>query len=123
MLTKKAINEYVIPSYRRLGEFLRDEYLKHGRNTSGVGALRNGKEFYLHCVRYWTTTQLSPDEIYAIGETEVARIRAEMEQTKREMGFAGDLQAFFEYLRTIRPSSRLKRQTRSFNFLLQFKGS
>lgn len=97
---EKAINEYVIPSYRRLGEFLRDEYLKHGRSTSGVGALPNGKEFYLHCVRYWTTTQLSPDEIYAIGEAEVARIRAEMEQTKREMGFAGDLQAFFEDLRT-----------------------
>jgi uncharacterized protein (DUF885 family) len=97
---KQAITEYIIPSYRRLGEFLRDEYLPHGRSTSGIGSLPNGKEYYQHCVRYWTTTRLTPDEIYRIGESEVARIRAEMEQVKREMGFEGELSDFFQYLRT-----------------------
>jgi uncharacterized protein (DUF885 family) len=97
---ERAITEHLFPSYRRLGEFLRDEYLAHGRSTSGIGALPNGKEYYQHCVRYWTTTRLTPDEIYKIGEGEVARIRAEMEQVKKEMGFEGELQAFFQYLRT-----------------------
>lgn len=97
---ERAITEHLFPSYRRLGEFLRDEYLPHGRSTSGIGSLPNGKEYYQHCVRYWTTTRLTPDEIYKIGEGEVARIRAEMEQVKKEMGFEGELQAFFQYLRT-----------------------
>ena len=95
-----AINEHAMPAYRRLGEFLRDEYLEKARTTSGISDLPNGKEHYQYCVRYWTTTSLTPDEIFARGESEVARIRSEMESVRLQMRFDGDLTAFFEDLRT-----------------------
>ncbi|MFN9913740.1 MAG: DUF885 domain-containing protein, partial [Pirellulaceae bacterium] len=92
--------EHLIPTYRRLGEFLRDEYLPAARTTAGVGDLPGGQDYYRYCVRYWTTTNLTPDEVYAIGEAEVARIRQAMEGVRMEMAFDGDLLAFFRYLRT-----------------------
>ncbi len=96
----KAIAAQAMPAYRRLGAFLRDEYLSKTRATSGVGALANGKDYYRYCVRFWTTTSLTPDEIFAMGESEVARIRNEMELVRQQMRFEGDLSAFFEDLRT-----------------------
>ncbi|MDZ4852907.1 MAG: DUF885 domain-containing protein [Pirellulaceae bacterium] len=97
---QRAVAELVIPAYRRMGVFLRDEYLPKTRTTSGVSTLPNGKDYYRYCVRYWTTTTLTPDEIYAIGEREVARIRNEMELVRQQMRFEGDLTEFFEDLRT-----------------------
>lgn len=96
-----AIEEKIIPTYRQLGEFLRDEYLPHARESTGILALEGGREQYQYWVRYWTTTDLTPDEIFALGEQEVARITAEMEQVKQRMGY-GDkpLAEFFEFLRS-----------------------
>lgn len=54
-----------------------------------------GKEMYAYLAKFWTTTDLTPDEIYAIGESEVARIRSEMERVKTETGFKGTLKEFF----------------------------
>jgi uncharacterized protein (DUF885 family) len=100
MAYRAMIAEHLIPTYRRLGEFLRDEYLPAARTTAGVGDLPGGQDYYRYCVRYWTTTNLTPDEVYAIGEAEVARIRQAMEGVRMEMAFDGDLLAFFRYLRT-----------------------
>lgn len=47
-----------------------------------------------------TTTDLTPDQIHQIGLKEVARIRAQMEKIKDEVGFKGDLKAFFADLRS-----------------------
>jgi uncharacterized protein (DUF885 family) len=96
----KAILEHAMPAYRRLGEFLRDEYMPKTRLTSGVGVLPNGQDYYRYCVRYWTTTSLTPDEIFSMGESEVARIRNEMEWVRQQMRFEGDLKEFFKDLRT-----------------------
>lgn len=95
-----AISTHITPAYRRLGNFLQDEYLPQARSTSGVSDLPNGQAYYRHCVRYWTTTSLTPDEIFDIGENEVERIRKQMEKVKSEMGFAGPLKDFFTYLRS-----------------------
>ncbi len=95
-----AIEQQVMPAYQRLGEFLRDEYLPHGRWTSGIGALTDGRAQYAYWVRYWTTTQMTPDEIFELGQQEVARISQEMEKTKVQMNFDGSLAEFFEFLRT-----------------------
>jgi uncharacterized protein (DUF885 family)/acetyl esterase/lipase len=97
---RRAISEQVIPSYRRLGEFLRDEYLPAARESTGISALEGGREQYQYWVRYWTTTDLTPDQIFELGEQEVQRITAEMEQVKAEMGFSGSLAEYFEYLRS-----------------------
>jgi uncharacterized protein (DUF885 family) len=97
---RQSIIDHVIPAFRSLGEFLRDEYLAKARTTSGISELPGGREWYRYCVRYWTTTDMTPDEIFAIGEKEVSRIEAEMESVKKEMGFDGSLVDFFRYLRT-----------------------
>lgn len=97
---KAAITDKIIPAYRRLGEFLESEYLPKARESSGISALAGGREQYRYWVSRWTTTSLSPDEIFAIGESEVARIRQEMEAIREEMKFSGNLKAFFEFLRT-----------------------
>jgi len=95
----EAINQSLMPSYRSLGEYLRDEYLPSCRETTGICDLPDGKKHYLYWTKYWTTTNLHPDEIFQIGESEVARIRAEMEIVKKQMNFDGDLASFFAFLR------------------------
>ncbi|SEW02904.1 Uncharacterized conserved protein, DUF885 familyt [Chitinophaga sp. YR573] len=95
-----TIEQYVLPSYAKLKQFLQTEYLAKARTSSGLDSLPNGKEWYAYLIRSWTTTSLTPDEIFAIGEKEVARIRGEMETVKTSTGFKGDLPAFFNFLRT-----------------------
>lgn len=95
-----AIEQFVLPAYTRLHDFFLKEYLPAARTTSGIGALPDGKEWYAFLIRYWTTTNLTPDEIYATGEKEVARIRREMDSVKNNTGFKGDLTAFFNFIRS-----------------------
>jgi uncharacterized protein (DUF885 family) len=75
--------------------------------TSGVGALPNGAAYYRERLANQTTTALSADEIHQIGLTEVARLRGEMEAIRREVGFPGDLKAFFAELREKKDDRRL----------------
>ncbi len=96
---KKAILTELVPAYKKLGNFLKTEYLPKARTTSGIGALPNGKDWYAYQVRFWTTTNKTPEEIFDLGEKEVARIRGEMETVKNQVGFKGDLNAFFDYLK------------------------
>lgn len=96
----KAIAGELLPAYRRLHDFLAKDYLPAARDTIAATALPNGAAWYAHQVRMHTTTTLAPDEIHQIGLDEVKRIRAEMEQVKARLGFTGDLQAFFEFLRS-----------------------
>ena len=97
---KKAILTELVPSYQKLGTFMKNEYLPKSRATSGIDAVPGGKEIYAFDVKYETTTDKTPAEIYQIGLSEVARIRTQMEQIKTEVGFKGDLPAFFKYLNT-----------------------
>ncbi|HVG17339.1 MAG TPA: DUF885 domain-containing protein [Chitinophagaceae bacterium] len=89
-----AIQQKIVPAYQRLLRFLQNEYLEHTRPTVGLLALQGGKEEYAFLVKAYTTTNLSPDEVFAIGESEVKRIHTEMEKVKQQVGFAGDLKAF-----------------------------
>lgn len=95
-----TISTQIIPAYKRLALFLQNDYLPKARTTTGISDIPGGKEVYNYLVRYWTTTNKTPDEIYNTGLAEVARIRSEMEKTKASTGFTGDLKAFFFYMRT-----------------------
>lgn len=95
-----AISQEVIPSYKKLGDFLKNEYLPKARLTSGINDVPDGNEYYKYLITYWTTTNESADEIYKMGLSEVKRIRDEMERVKNEVGFKGDLKAFFEFMKT-----------------------
>jgi len=89
----------VLPAYRRLHDFLKDEYLPKARDSIALSELPNGAEWYAYLARYYTTTSLTPEEIHELGLGEVARIRGEMERISRQLGHAGDLRGFFDALR------------------------
>ncbi|MBC6607564.1 DUF885 domain-containing protein [Hymenobacter sp. BT188] len=97
---QQAIKEQVVPTYQKLHDFLKNEYLPKARTTTGISAVPGGADMYRYAVKYWTTTDKTPDQIYQTGLSEVKRIRAEMEKIKTEVGFKGDLNAFFTYLNT-----------------------
>lgn len=94
------INTQLVPSYKKLGDFLKNEYLPKARTTTGVNALPNGKAYYDYMVKYWTTTDKTSEEIYNTGLAEVKRIRGLMEHIKDSLQFKGDLNAFFAFMKT-----------------------
>ena len=96
---KKAIMTELVPTYRKMGNFLATEYLPKSRATSGINAVPGGPEMYRYYASYWTTTEKTPAEIHALGLREVARLRAEMERMKMQLGFKGTLRQFFESLK------------------------
>lgn len=93
---KKAIDSIVNPSYAKLHEFFEKEYLPESRATSGLKDIPGGSEYYNYCIRFWTTTGMTPDSIYNTGLSEVARIEGEMNKVKDQVGFKGGMQAFFQ---------------------------
>jgi len=95
-----AISTVIIPTYKRLGDFLQNEYLSKARTTSGYSAMPGGAEWYAYLVRQQTTTNKTPEEVYQTGLKEVSRIKSEMDSIKNLVGFKGDLRAFFEYMKT-----------------------
>ena len=96
---RAAIASAVIPAYRDFQAFFRNEYMPGARETIGASALPNGKSYYADLVCYYATDEISPDEVHAIGLSEVARIRAEMEQTMRAAKFTGSFADFLVFLR------------------------
>lgn len=94
-----AIDSFIVPSYKKLAVFFKEQYLPKARTTTGYKDLPNGEKMYDYLIRYWTTTNKNADEIYNTGLAEVKRIRTEMERIKDSVGFKGDLKAFFEYMK------------------------
>ncbi|MFV8362877.1 DUF885 domain-containing protein [Flavobacterium sp. ZT3P35] len=94
-----TINDKLIPQYKKMADFLNKEYLPASRTTSGIGSLPFGKDLYAAYVKQWTTTDMTPDAIHELGLKEVARLTAEMEKVKTQVGFKGTLIEFFEEVR------------------------
>lgn len=97
---KRALAKHALPALEKLRRFVVEEYEPKARATIGLSALPDGPAWYAFNARRSTTTDLSPEEIHAIGLAEVKRLRAEMERVMRETGFKGTLAQFFEHLRT-----------------------
>nr|WP_295078629.1 DUF885 domain-containing protein [uncultured Roseateles sp.] len=102
---RKTWREQLQPSMSALLRFLQQDYLPHTRASAGLGALPNGAAWYAMRVREATTTSLTPEAIHQLGLAEVARIHAEMDKLKPQLGGSGPLSAFLaEYNR--RPALR-----------------
>jgi uncharacterized protein (DUF885 family) len=102
-LQKEAVDvlqSEVLPSLRKLRDFWVREYYPKTRQAIAWTSVPQGREWYAHLVRQQTTTDLTADEIHALGHAEVARIRGEMESIKTQTGFEGTLEEFFAFLRT-----------------------
>ena len=97
---QQTIADGVVPAYKRFLTFFEGEYLPACFDEVGAWQLPRGEEFYALRCRVYTTTNLTPDEIHAIGLGEVARIRKEMEAIQKQVGFEGSFQQFLHSLRT-----------------------
>jgi uncharacterized protein (DUF885 family) len=95
----EAIAEHVVPGYEAFLRFMTSEYLPACRGSIGASALPQGREFYRHRVRKFTTLDLTPEEVHETGVSEVARIRAEMEEIIEKVKFDGDFASFLRFLR------------------------
>lgn len=95
---RTALGAEVLPAYRRLADFVERDYLPAARTSVGWSDLPNGPDWYRWRVREATTMDLAPAQIHALGLAEVARIRREMTAVKDQVGFQGDLDAFFAHL-------------------------
>jgi uncharacterized protein (DUF885 family) len=85
-----AITGKIVPAYRRMRAFVVDEYLPRCRTSHGWSALPHGRAWYAHAVRVSTTTELTPGEVFELGQAEVARIRAAMQALRAEIAAGGD---------------------------------
>ncbi|MCB0676990.1 MAG: DUF885 domain-containing protein [Saprospiraceae bacterium] len=96
----RVISEKVIPAYRQLSAFMADSYYPGARTTIGATDLPNGQAYYEQRVRYFTTLPYSADEIFRIGQEEVARIRESMQAIIEQLEFEGSFADFLQFLRT-----------------------
>lgn len=97
---RAMIGQQMLPSFKKLRDFIANEYLPATRDTVGMDKLPNGAEWYAFNVRQSTTTDLTPAQIHQIGLDEVARIHGEMREVMKEVGFKGSLQDFFQFMRS-----------------------
>ncbi|OBT11914.1 hypothetical protein A9267_04715 [Shewanella sp. UCD-FRSSP16_17] len=100
-LTKEytaLIQDELLPSLTQLRDYFKDTYLPHARASDGWWGLPNGKEWYQTLANRHTTTTMPVDEIHQIGLSEVSRILSEMDKVREQVGFEGDLTAFFASL-------------------------
>jgi len=93
-----AITREVLPAYARLADFLERDYLPAARTTVGWSDLPEGAAWYRWRIRGATTMDMPPERIHQVGLDEVARIRTAMTAVKQQVGFQGDLDAFFKHL-------------------------
>jgi uncharacterized protein (DUF885 family) len=89
----RAINDDVLPTYRKFGEFLRTEYAPRGRTDLSIESLADGKRRYAEAVKTMTTVNIAPAEVHEIGLKEVERVTAEMTKLAQSNGYK-DLASF-----------------------------
>lgn len=95
-----AIKNNVVPQFRRIKNFFEAEYLPKARTSVGVSEIPRGREYYQNRLDYYTTLNLTAEEVHQIGLKEVARINAEMKTIIADVGFEGNFEEFIHFLRT-----------------------
>jgi len=95
-----TLEDSVLPAYKKLDSYFNTRYLPATRGSIGHADLPNGNAWYEYLTRSFTTTRMTPDDIHRLGLEEVKRIRDEMQQVIKEVGFEGSFQDFLVFLRT-----------------------
>ena len=106
---RESISTVIYPALKRMRDFLQSEYLPKARDGVGLMYMKGGEPLYRYLVDSTTTTTMTPAQIHELGLSEVARITKEFEKVRAEVGFKGNLHAFFDYMRTspkFQPKSR-----------------
>ncbi|UTW56784.1 DUF885 family protein [Kordiimonas sp. SCSIO 12610] len=97
---KAAILNSVVPAYQKLNDFMQNEYYPAARTDLAASNTPNGKAYYEAMVKFYTTLDISPDEVHELGLKEVARIRSEMEDVIKDAKFEGSFNEFTNFLRS-----------------------
>jgi uncharacterized protein (DUF885 family) len=95
-----VVRDRILPAQKKFADFMQKEYLRAARPKLAWRTVPNGESSYKFFVRRETTTQMSPDEIHQLGQSEVTRIRGLMEKTIAETGFKGSFADFLQMMRT-----------------------
>jgi uncharacterized protein (DUF885 family) len=96
---RKALVDDVKPAYERVLALAGEELPKSAVNPTGVGKTHpNGVAYYAYQLKENTSTDMTAEQIHALGLSEVARLRGELEAVQKQIGFEGDLQAFFKHV-------------------------
>ncbi len=96
---QQAIDGSVVPAYRNLVDYLK-KLEEKSTTDDGIWKWPDGEAYYAIALKNMTTTNLSAAEIHEIGLSEVKRIHGEIRALMAQIGFDGDLQDFFEFMRT-----------------------
>ena len=96
----EAIENIIKPAYKKLHDYIVADYIPKARKTSGLLDNAKGQKEYELWLKYYTTTNITAEQIFNLGLSEVARIRKEMDAVKTQVGFKGDLKSFFGYVKT-----------------------
>lgn len=97
---KKIIEQKVLPLYQQFYDFMTKEYIPGSRTDIASASLPDGAAFYENRVRYYTTLDMTSDEVHQLGLKEVKRIRAEMQTIIDDLDFEGSFADFLHFLRT-----------------------
>lgn len=97
---RALVEQNVIPTYQAFYDFMTQEYMPNTRDNIAANSLPNGDAFYENRVRYYTTLDITSAEVHELGLKEVKRIRQEMEQVIKSVGFKGSFADFLYFLRT-----------------------
>ncbi|PZU46511.1 MAG: DUF885 domain-containing protein [Sphingomonas sp.] len=95
----KALTDVVKPAYARTAAFITAQQAR-APEGDGVWRFPGGDKYYAERLAFYTTTSLTPAQVHDLGLQQVARIHGEMDKIRQQVGFKGDLKAFFEYMRT-----------------------
>ncbi|WP_372767445.1 DUF885 family protein [Pseudoalteromonas sp.] len=97
---KAIIADQVIPAYENYLVFFESEYQPNARAEIGISSTPNGVDYYQNRVKYYTTTNMTAEQVHQLGLQEVKRIRSEMQQIIDSTGFKGSFAEFVQFLRT-----------------------
>jgi uncharacterized protein (DUF885 family) len=97
---RSSISTVIYPALQRLHDFLASHYLSHAREGVGLMYMKGGPQLYDYLVLSTTTLPMTPEQIHQLGLGEVARITKDFDKVRTEVGFKGNLQQFFDYMRT-----------------------
>jgi len=97
---ESVYREEVIPSFLELYSYINEKYLPGSRETIAFSDLPQGEHWYAHLVRSITTTELTPQEIHAIGLKEVERIHEKMQSVIKSADFEGTFEEFLHFMKS-----------------------
>ncbi|MCL1115557.1 DUF885 domain-containing protein [Shewanella basaltis] len=96
----ELVTNTVLPVYQQFYDFMTQQYIPNARTDIAASTLPDGPAFYQNRVNYYTTVDLTAEQVHQLGLDEVARIRAEMDTIIKQVNFNGSFAEFLHFLRT-----------------------